>query len=166
MIRGAFELSGRKYLVFEYIVESVRGAKDGIKRAIAVKLARSMPPMKFLDRDFIPDGARFFAIFHDKQKSSCVFAVNTGSAWVKFNHELVAAGGKCDEVLASGRLRKTARPTTSSCSRGPAAISWGLFHQQRQRGRGRENLGRGGRYPSRHEGGQESGIRRLALSAF
>ncbi len=69
-------------------------------------MGRSMPTMQFQPRDFVADGARSFAIFQDEAKTKCVFAVDNGAAWVKFDHTQFAAESRCDEVLASGKLQK------------------------------------------------------------
>lgn len=62
--------------------------------------------MTFLDRDFLLDGSRSFAIFHDKSNAKCIFVMNAGTGPVKFGDELFSEGDKCIAVLASSKLEK------------------------------------------------------------
>ncbi len=78
-------------------------APDGIRSAKAQLIQRTEPALKLVDRDFIADGDKAFAIFQDKAGEHCLFVVETGGATARYG-EAPFGAGRCRSVLASGRF--------------------------------------------------------------
>lgn len=81
-------------------------AKEGIRRARGTVLAKTVPGMRFLERDFIAEQTSAFASFHDKASNKCAFVVDSGSKPITFGHDLFASGDTCLEVLATSKLER------------------------------------------------------------
>lgn len=79
-------------------------AQEGVKRAKGTLLAKAVPGMRFLEREFMTGKNSSFAAFHDKASDKCVFLVDAGAKRATYGHELFAKGDKCDIVLASGKM--------------------------------------------------------------
>ncbi|GGC13804.1 hypothetical protein [Pseudoduganella buxea] len=78
-------------------------ASDGIRGAKADLIRRSEPALQLLERDFIADGGKAFAILKDKAGHRCTFVVETKGDLARYGSELFG-GGRCRGVLASGRF--------------------------------------------------------------
>lgn len=86
---------------------SVLGASrplEGIRLARAAAMKRSFPQWRFVDRDFIADGASSFATFEDGKAHACHAAVEAGDKPVPVDLADVTGAGRCAGVLAASRL--------------------------------------------------------------
>lgn len=81
-------------------------AQEGIKRAKGTLLAKAVPGMRFLGRDFIAGKTSAFAAFHDPSNDRCTFLVDAGGKPISYGHELFAHGDKCKSVLASAKMER------------------------------------------------------------
>jgi hypothetical protein len=84
-------------------------AREGVRRAKGTLLAKAVPGMRFLGREFMAGKNSAFAAFYDKASDRCAFLVDAGGKNATFGHELFAKGDKCESVLASGKMERAGR---------------------------------------------------------
>ncbi len=82
-------------------------ASDGIRGAKAELIRRGEPALQLLERDFIADGDKAFAIFKDKAGQRCTFVVETKGDLARYGSQPFG-GGSCRAVLASGKYEAPA----------------------------------------------------------